>query len=237
MRYSIIMLLMLALVSTAVAQDDQSFNDGELEMISQDLGRDFLLESRTRNIKGDPYLNEDFLPGVIRINEGLKTGELLVRYNTEKNIVEFKKGDGYYGLNPARIHGFTIYGTPNNIVFKNGFQSEDHDISRATLLRMIYDGKTKLVAHHTTSLQKDIATYGSGVQQDEYIDDVDFYIITPSGEFRETKLRRKDILRDLDRNLRDKVESYAENQGLDFEKEADLAKILKHYDQLKAQGG
>ena len=231
MRYFVLIISVLAFTNV---QAQQNFNDAELNTISENIGYDYILANQSRNIIGDPYFNIKWLKGIVQIDDNVKTGELLLRYNTERNIVEFQKGDKYYGINPARINGFVFYAQPRNIAFRNGFYSEDHDIDRSKLMRVVYDGKVKLIAHHTTSLKENVATYGSAQQKDEYVDDINYYLIIDSDNYVETRLRRRSILKDLNTDKDKEIRNFAEDNDLDFDEESDLIKILKYYDQLSS---
>lgn len=218
-------------VSVGYAQDS-NFNDSELNQISESLSSDYIYASQSTDVTGNPYLNPKFTRGKIQINRSVETGVMFLRFNTEQNIVEFMQGEDYFGVQPNKIDGFTLFGSPDNIIFKNGFTSDDNDINRTTLLRVIYNGEVKLVAHHTTSLKENIASYGSATQKDEYVDHINFYIVQSSGTFSEVNLKRRDILRAFDKNMRDQLSSYADENNLNFDEEADVIKILKHYDEL-----
>lgn len=231
MRFSILFVLTFVLFSISNAQTS-SFNDGELNQISESLSSNFIISKQSRDIKGDPYLNPDFTSGNIILRDNVKTDTLPLRFNTEKNIVEFMKDKNYYGVQRNKINGFTLFGNPSDITFKNGFKSDDNDISRTTLLRVIYDGYVKLLAHHKTELKENIASYGSANQKDEYVDNVNFYIVEASGAFSEVKLKRKDIVGALGKDLRNKLSNYADENNLNFDREADLVQILKYHDKL-----
>jgi len=228
-----ISLIFFTVVSMGYAQDT-NFTDAEINQIIESLSSDYIYASQSRDVTGNPYLNPKFTRGKIQINRNVETGVMFLRFNTEMNIVEFMQDQDYYGVQPNKINGFTLFGNPDNIVLKNGFMSDDNDINRTTLLRVIYEGGVKLVAHHTTSLKENIASYGSATKKDEYVDHTNFYIIQSSGTFSEVKLKRKDILRAFDKDVRDQLSNYADENNLNFDEEADIVKVLKHYDELSS---
>lgn len=224
----------LTFIYTAPAQDS-NFTEGELlELGSRLSNGSSYLTAVKRNVKGDPYFNNDLLRGVIQVNENTQTEELFLRYNMADNVLEFARGEQLYIMDPNKIDGFTIFGTPSDLVFRNGFTSDKNDIKSSTFMRIIYDGEVKLAAHHTSNLKENIPTYGSATKTDEYVDDTDFFIIDNSGSFSETKLKRKDILKALDKDYRDELKDYAGENNLSFDNESDLKQILKHYDSLRA---
>lgn len=226
----------LSFVFAASAQDS-NFTDAELMEMSQALDNtsgDYYLNSQSRDVKGDPYFNKDWLKGKVQITDKAVTEELLIRLNIADNILEFTRGEKVYLMNSGKIKGFTFFAQPENIVFKNGFKSEDHDIKPATFVRVMYSGDVKMIAHHSSSLKKNLPTYGSANIKDEYVDDTEYFIIDESGNYHDVKLKKRHILRTLEKNLRDQVEDFADQQNLDFGEEQDLDEILAHYDQLKS---
>lgn len=233
----ILTILSLTIGYTAGAQDS-NFTDAELMEMSQALdvtNSDYYLNSQSRDVKGDPYFNSDWLKGKVQITEKATTEDLLLRYNVADNILEFTRGKKVYLMNSGKIKGFTLYGQPENIVFKNGFKSEEHEIKPATFVRVIYSGDVKMIANHNCSLKKNLPTYGSANIKDEYVDDTGYFIINESGNFHEIKkLKEKHILRALNKDLRKEVENFADRQNLDFGNDQDLDEILAHYDQLKS---
>lgn len=223
-------------VFSAFSQDS-NFTDAELIEMSQALDNtsgDYYLNAQSRDVKGDPYFNSDWLKGKVQITDKAETEELLLRLNIADNILEFTRGERVYLMNSGKIKGFTLFAQPENIQFRNGFNSEDHDITPSTLVRVMYSGDVKMIAHHSSSLKKNLPTYGSANIKDEYVDDTEYFIIDESGEYHEVKLKKRHILRTLEKELRNQVEDFAGQQNLDFGEEQDLDEILAHYDQLKS---
>jgi len=232
----ILAILSLTIGYTAGAQDS-NFTDAELMEMSQALDNssgDYYLNSQSRDVKGDPYFNSDWLKGKVQITDKAVTEELLLRLNIADNILEFTRGEKVYLMNSGKIKGFAFFAQPDNVVFRNGFKSEDHNIKPSTFVRIMYSGDIKMIAHHNCSLKKNLPTYGSANIKDEYVDDTEYFIIDESGNYHDVKLKKRHILRTLEKNLRDRVEDFADQQNLDFGEEQDIDDILAHYDQLKS---
>jgi hypothetical protein len=186
----------------------------------------------TTEYNGSPYLTPDWQKGHVMMNELAKSQVLMMRYNAHKNHVEYFEDDAVFMISPDRIAGFVIYTNDGDIVFKNGFESEEHDINRATLMRVIYDGSIKLLQHHKVLLKDGMQTYGSATNNKRFVEDNEYYFVDREGKFHEVKrLREKDILRLLD-DKKDELKKYAKAQKLDFDKEDDLKILLKHYESL-----
>lgn len=223
--------LLLFATSQGFAQDDQI----TAEELRQYIGEKGVYRTRTsKRVKGTPYLNKDFKMGYIMLTEKSRSEDLPLRLNTYDQEIEFARGEEVFAIPPNRVKGFVIYNEFGNVVFKNGFRSEEHDVNGSTLLRVIHDGQTKLLAHHVTNLQEDMASYGMASQLDEYIDDRHYYLVKPDGTWEEIRLRKRDILRSLE-DYKDQIEEFAKRNSLDFGEEPEVATMLKHYDSLIQQ--
>lgn len=182
--------------------------------------------------KGSPYLGPDWSKGHVLLNKRAKSETLFLRYNMEKNEVEFLRDEKIYVMDSKKISGFTILTRDGQINFRNNFNIKSDEINKTTLLRVVYGGPTKLLAHHSASLKEDLAAYGMASQLNEYVRGVDYYILSGTDHtFHEVALKRTAIIK-LFNDKKTEVDEYARNKGLNFEEEPDLVKIISHYDQL-----
>lgn len=184
-----------------------------------------------RVVTGTPYLTEQFLKGKIMINTRSTTKTLYIRYNTNKNQVEFLRGKKIMATDPGKIAGFKILtqeGKP--IVFKNGFKTKLDNISARTMLRVIHNGKIKLLAHHGSTLLKNLASYGSADKHSRYQSYVDYYLVI-NGKFHKIKLSEKDILNTLGGHKSEMMD-YVKSNQLSFKDFDDLDMILNHYEKI-----
>lgn len=189
-----------------------------------------------RRVKGTPYLNKDWKRGHVILKDDTRSEQVLLRLNTYKPAVEFSRGvdETIYVIPPDNLKGMVIYSDFGDILFRNGYSAEEEDITPSTMLRVIHEGKTKLLAHHKTVLQEDIPTYGVASQVDEFIVSDSYYLVTPDGTFNEIRLRKRDIMRQLGEHA-DAVERYSRQNNLDFGEETEAAVLLQYYDSLIAE--
>lgn len=182
-------------------------------------------------LKGSPYLYPDWLQGHVIVNNNSKTDALPLRYNTETNTIEYRRNNETYILESNTINGFVIYTDAGDITFKNDFYSEKNDINSATFLRVIYNGQTKLLAHHSARLNEDVPTYGAAAKQNAYINNVNYYILV-DGQLHEVKLEKEEFLNIFSENAQN-IEEYATSSNLSFETEAGVSQIIRYYDQTR----
>jgi len=234
MRYltSITVIILFVGISDIHAQGNTVTTE-ELSEFGRQLDRGVVRLVKSKRVKGSPYLNDEWLKGYVMVTDKANTEMLRLRFNTETNTLEFLRNETVYALDSRKIKGFVIPGHPSDLVFKNGFNTEDDDINRSTFLRIISDGKTKFVCHHETSLKEDLSTYGMASQIDEYVSTTDYYVITPDGKLHDIKLKRKDIVRTLS-DEEDKVKEFVRANNLDYGEEDDVKRIVSFYNNLKA---
>lgn len=215
---------------TALSQQGQ-VKDIEREDL-EELGTSEVMRTKqATETQGTPYLNPTFLKGEAIIKGGATTQALYLRLNTEENTVEILRNDEIQMLDKSKIEGFRIFTNEDDVLFKKGFKSDEHDIKRSTLLRVMYDGITKFVAHHSTSLKEDLPSYGSATQKNKYVSFMNYYIVTPDGTFHEIELNKDDILNVLS-DQKQELEQIAEKNDLSFSDETDVEKLVAEYDQL-----
>lgn len=229
-----ILFLLITLNPATLLAQGSTLTSEDLREFGRRIDHGVLFVDQKREVKGTPYLYNEWSRGRVRINKNAETQLIPLRLNIENNTVEFARGEQAFALDSKKIIGFEIIANPKNIVFKNGFQSDEHDITKQTLLRIIQDGEMKFVAHHTASLKEDLASYGTANQIDEYVKDTNFYIVRPDGTFHEIKLKRKHILRQMKRKEK-QVKAYIDKNNLDYGDEDDVARIIAYYNELSDQ--
>lgn len=223
------------LLMTAGQVHSQDVQEISAEELRQYIGEEGVYRTRTsRRVKGTPYLNKDWKMGHIILNQKSRSEQLPLRMNTFEQEIEFVRDDEVFAIPPQNVDGFVIYNEFGNILFKNGYRSEEHEVNPSTLLRVVHEGQTKLLVHHKTHLQQDMASYGMASKLDEYIDSRSYYLVTPDGSFNEIRLRKRDILRQLD-DHREEIEEFAKQNNLDYSEEPEVATMLNHYDSLIQQ--
>lgn len=180
--------------------------------------------------KGSPYLTQKWLKGKIILKNSAKTKAIPIRYNIAKNTVEYKRNGEKYIINGAKVDGFIILTNKKDVIFKNGFSGKD--ISSGSLLRVIYNGTTKFLAHYTANLIKDIPTYGTATTVNAYARHMNYYLLTADNEMIEIKLKKDDIL-DAFNALGAKkktLKKFVLNNSIDLSKEKGVRRILRYYD-------
>lgn len=180
--------------------------------------------------KGTPYFS-DWLKGYLILDNNSKTNDMLLRYDMNKEQLEFQRKKKMFAISVEKINKYVIYATNRNIVFQNGFSTDiDEDINKNTLFRVIYNGKYKLLAYHSSYLDKNIYEYNNANDLQEYRNTIEYFLVTPNGKFHEVELKLKDILNILP-GENENLKKYAAQNSLDeFYPEIQVRMILEFYE-------
>lgn len=221
--------LLLCVADLGYSQGNDDLTVEQLQEYTSDTGVYHTRQSR--EVRGTPYLNKDWLQGHLVMDNSVQSEQLMLRLNTYEQEVEFIRDEQVLVIPPQNLNAVVIYNEFGDIRFENGFQSEADDIGPNTLLRVLHDGKTKLLVHHVTVLQEDMASYGTANQLDEYIKNQNYYFVDTEGTFHEVRLRGRDILGQMG-DYADKVEEYADSNDLSFDEESEAVILMQYYDKL-----
>lgn len=224
--FFISLLLVLFVATTAFSQQVKDIEREDL----QDLGDSKVMRTKqATETKGTPYLNTKFLKGEAIIKGGATTRPMYLRLNTETNTVEIVRNKKVQALDTKKIEGFRIFTADENVLFKNGFNSDVKDIDKLTFLRVLYGGKTKLLAHHYSKLKEDLPSYGSATKKNAYVSFLKYYVVN-NGEFHEVELNKDSILDALSSH-KDQLKTIAQQDNLSMDNEDDVIKLLRKFDQ------
>lgn len=228
--------LSIIILPTAYLQAQSTMTTRDLGTINAKMHGAGIIAFQSTKYIGSPFLTK-FQHGYIIMKSGAKSQPLLLRYNTRTNNVQYVKNKkDIYKIPAKKINAFVIKTSDGNITFKNGFKTEQDNINQNTLLWVIYNGNNRLLAHFSSTLMKNIATYGTATKKSKFMSHTAYFLQTPDGTFHEVKLKRKDIL-DVLSNHKKGVKKYAKKHHLSFEKTSDLKKILAYYDSINSNSG
>lgn len=213
----------------AGAEPQESF----VNFIVEDHLRQGISETDGYSVEGSPWLNEEWQEGYFIKTNDERSGNFPIRYNIDRQMVAFQYQGRELLLNPSTVKGFVLpgEGSPQPRVFRNGFISKEHDISKKLFLEVLHEGKISLLKHHRAKLLKAISPdYSTGEYTDKFIPDNTYYMVLGDGSMREIKLKRKHILRALPGNTRS-LKSYARDHDLSFKDEQDVVELLGYYEE------
>ncbi len=234
MKYFTSLCLLIILGFSSANGQVETLTGQELSQRLRNLRGSSMLIPQTDTYIGSPYFT-DWSKGYLILDNDKKTADMILRYNMANNSIQYVRGETFFAIQGKKINKYVIYTTDGSIVFKSGFSSQKYEINSNKLLRVIYNGKVKLLAHHTSNLLKNVPAYGVAGDVNEFTRNTDYFLVTADGTFHETDLDKRDILEILPGENK-KMQAFAEKMSLEYNKQKELAKILAYYDLLlKAQ--
>ncbi len=189
------------------------------------------------DVKGTAYYDDEIKRGKVYLPNDKKTEVLELVLNLEENLLLFKEGDIYKIFNPAIIKGIELYDDYNQPedFFVIGFSSPEDDITTSSFLRVIYNGKTKMFAHHSADFDR--GNFRDPVTNRvtaEYKKKETYYIVDENGDFKKTRLRLKNLVKDIG-EFEKELKDFAKKNKIKGKSESDAFKILEYYDSLKKE--
>lgn len=186
---------------------------------------------------GSPLLKESFENGRILFTNNGVSEMVPINYDTHKNQVLFIKNNEIRVLSMGGVKGFVFEKSDESQKvqerFTLGLNIPGKKISKQAALQVLYQGEVKLLAHHQTSLMKGNSPDPyTGKITDRYVSKTNYYIQKKNGEFVGTKLRIKNIIKDLPRKHRKELRKFAKENDLDNRSEVDIVKLLTFYDEI-----
>lgn len=116
------------------------------------------------NIKGSPFLNDEWLNGTIYGLDLKKMAQVKIRLNTNGNQVHFLDMKNIeLVVDKSKIKKVAIYDELNadSIYFENGFSDTKAELSKSTLVQVLNMGEVLLLKKHTNNVVKKDSLFGA----------------------------------------------------------------------------
>lgn len=185
------------------------------------------------NIEGSLYYIDEWLPGEAVLLENIRSNNIDIKIDTYNDEVHFLSGQDILALDSKYIKSVILNKDGEKIIFKTGFNYPSKNIHQNSFLRVIYDGKIKFLARHTSQVRKShTSVIASGKVSHEFKHNTDYYLLTANNKYHDLRrLRKKYVINALNEHKR-KLQAYADKNNLSWKEEKDIVKILDYYSQL-----
>ncbi|GGG32961.1 hypothetical protein GCM10011532_15720 [Christiangramia forsetii] len=174
------------------------------------------------NVKGTPFLNKNFTPVQLKINN--KTINAQMRYDAYRDAFQLKQSNGNVYLNKNSQMGITYLNKDYSLLE----YYDDNEIRRIGYLQtMTENDNLKIFKKHIkifTEGEEAINSYTTD-KPAKFEDDVKYFIAIDSKMPKEVKLKRRDIIRFFNDK---KVKSYIKDKKLKFRDEDDLYTLAEY---------
>ncbi|RYE27173.1 MAG: hypothetical protein EOP45_02050 [Sphingobacteriaceae bacterium] len=187
-----------------------------------------IVVSKADDIKGSPYLNDNWVNASVKLNNGITYKEnMYVKYNQEKDELYFKGNNDETLSFVDAVKEFTIQ---NNELkyYKNGYK-DIPGTSKNTFFEVLANGTLQLLKKTKVYIMEN-KDYGSAVTTKSYTKDIKYYIVSGDNA-QQIKNDKKSLLNVLD-DKKDQIEEYIKSNKSNLKSDVDLAKIVNYYNTL-----
>lgn len=225
-------LLLLLLSSSIVAQPYSRATGTE---VIYDPGSNFVQIYKSDEVSGTPFFMDKFVNGRVILMDDKVTETMEMDFDGFKQEIIIKKDDAYKVLKLSNTKGFVFLDKDDEVsdYFTTGFNNPDLDILPDNYVKVIYDGDVKLIADFKVVYKEEnFSTAVNGVASNKYESEITYYIIRENGEYKKTRMRTRNIIRDLGA-FEKELKAYVKENKLNGRSDADAALILIEYEKLK----
>jgi len=231
----IILSSLIAFTSGYGQQLPKGYTDKPKFIDKLELGRNILVTynmAPTYEVKGTPYLYEEFQNGELYFKDMTKMSGLKLNYNCTTGDILFIYDDKTYITARDDINYFVIYPTKGDTIFlfnKQLLPEERHP----EYLEILYNERSVLFKRHLkTYKEASVKTpYHANRDYNEYVDKEEYCIKLTSNEIVSFKPTKKAVL-SLYPEKADMISDFIRNEKIRPKKDTDLIKVIKYSDSL-----
>lgn len=186
--------------------------------------------TRYQNIKGNPYLFDDFRLGKVFNYKFNEIDSVLINYNGYSHSFEVRQDDEYIDLDQNYYPVVVLYGEGGKEIF---FRRHQQSPLSNRYSRLVYEGE-KCMVFENFKVKKETTNvnYGGVDKTPKFTKKTENFILL-DGELIKVPSKKKKILKILG-NPPELVKNVKSNK-LNLRKESDLIKALEFYDDLKSK--
>lgn len=180
------------------------------------------------DISGSPYLNPEYVLGIVTTKEGVHYKDIPLRYNCFNDVLEFKKDDKAYDLLPKDKAATAEFGgsTFRYLTYEPGNESNK------AYFQVLEEGKAKLYARYRVNFYEREEAKGFADAKPARFDDLLQTYWVSSGTAPLKKILNKGQLLVALSDKKSEIESFITKQKLSIKKVDDLKKIIRYYNTL-----
>ena len=182
-------------------------------------------ENRYEGVRGYPFIWKEWQSGVVIDDQGGRTEVEEINYNAHTKTFEVKKGGRFIELVTDGQKQIVI----TSLEEPHTFQKDIHPDLPLEFNQLLYNGSTLQLVKST---EKKISTkvfqnVGKEVTVEQFVKRETFYLVE-NDQLRRLKVSKKALLKELEQSK--KLESFIKKNKLKFKQDADLVKLITHYE-------
>jgi hypothetical protein len=215
-----IILLLVLTVATAIPGTSQFLQDR--------LTGQMLLETANDNIKGTPYLFEEWRTGTVYMKSGAKTTTFPLKFNSYNDQLIFKYEEQAY-IVENNVKEFELAAEGGSLRFRRGLPAVDKNTGD-TYYQVLVDGSKAVLLKRYAKILGEAQQYNAAPIK-EYTTVEVFYMYIPGGNIVKLK-KDKNSLLDAAGDKRAQMESLINRMDTKMNRESDLIRLLNAYNEL-----
>ena len=213
---SIILLYLLFIPTTAplIAQDLLMTNSKPID------------KNKYRDVKGTPYLFEDWVNGKIISNDADVIDDILLNYNGESSEFEIKHNNRFIELNPNWYLRVIVTQENNEeIIFQRSFVAP----LKNKFVRLVYKGKNLSLVEQFTAeiITKVFNNVGKNEELKSFYPKRQYFLVQRR-EATPIRLKKKNVLSVLGKKA--ELEAFLKKEKIKLDTEEQLIRVLKFYE-------
>ncbi len=179
-------------------------------------------------IQGTPYLDEEFITGIIITHDGVTYENIPLRYNAYSDDLEFQKGEDIYNIDPKTIIRKAEFG---GAVF-GCMKYDSFGKTQNGLFEMLTEGKATLLVKYTVKfLEKEKVQAFADPKPARFDTPKKEYYMVIDGAPAKLFTNKKSLL-ELFGNRKDEMETYISKNKLSVKDNNELIKIVSYFNSL-----
>lgn len=197
---------------------------------AEDFRTKTVLEKQYVDMKGSPYLNDDWSAGVVRMVSGTTFKDMSLKFDQVSGDLIFKNKEGKILGFADRVNEFRLTDKDKvSHLFRSGYKAVDAN-SEKTFYEVLYDGGTVLLKDPKKNIVEH-RSYNSSTTVKSIIETPAYYLQV-NGQLVKIKKDKKSILSALGNPAQ--LDKYIQDNKLNLKEDADLAKLMLYYDSIKS---
>lgn len=182
-------------------------------------------KKRYKDIKGSPYLLEEWYPGIIISREAERIEVAALNYNAYTNTFEVKQEERFIELDPTWYEQIILHSEGESPAT---FQKGIHPSLKGNFTQILYKGKGQLYKQSESKIsKKTFHNVGKTIHVEQFVRRTTYHWVEGDAH-KSFKLNKKSIVKSLGKNKG--IDSYLKKNKLKLNKEEHLVKLFSFLD-------
>lgn len=199
-------------------------------------GNNVLKETEYTSVDGSPYLFNDWKSGAIRDKSGKLSENLMIRYDSYRDEVQFLRDGRTLVVEPslASEFYFVILNEETlkveSVFFRNGFSVDKY--TPLNYFQIIFDAKVKFIKKIKTGyIDEVVNNFGTNEQVKKFVRSEEEFFIKSDGTVHPVNKSRKDLIQLFGKSANE-IKVFIKENKLNLKNDADLVMILRRFEEL-----